>query len=89
LAAGFGLHAYEVVPSLTLDILGDIGVMLWFTIGLKLNVSSLFKTEIWTGATEHMSVIISLTTINSLFFTILGLMYVVDLDLTRAALIGS
>ncbi|MFT7388349.1 MAG: glutathione-regulated potassium-efflux system ancillary protein KefC [Candidatus Endobugula sp.] len=86
--AGFGLHAYGVVPTSTLDILGDIGVMLWFTIGLKLNVSSLFKAEIWAGANEHMSVIKSLTTINSLFLTMLGLIYFVDLNLASAALIG-
>jgi predicted Kef-type K+ transport protein len=89
LAAGFGLHAYGVVPTSILDILGDIGVMLLlFTIGLKLNVSSLFKAEVWAGASGHMSVIVLLTTINCTFLAMLGFMFFVDLDLAGAALVG-
>jgi predicted Kef-type K+ transport protein len=89
LAAGFGLHAYGVVPTSVLDVLGDIGVMLLlFTIGLKLNVNSLFKPEVWAGASGHMSVIVLLTTINCTFLAVLGFMYFVDLNVAGAALVG-
>lgn len=89
LAAGFGLHAYGVVPTSALEAFGDVGVMLLlFTIGLKLDIRSLFKTEVWAGASTHMMAIMLLTMVNSLFLSALGLMYFVDLDLTSAALVG-
>lgn len=89
LAAGFGLHAYGVAPTSALHTLGDIGVMLLlFTIGLKLDVRSLFKTEVWAGASGHMMVVMLLTIINCLLLSALGLMYFVDLDVTSAALVG-
>ncbi|EGG95216.1 putative glutathione-regulated potassium-efflux system protein [gamma proteobacterium IMCC1989] len=89
LAAGFGLHAIGVESSPTLATLGDIGVMLLlFTIGLKLNVHSLFKPEVWAGATGHMSIIVILTMINCTILSVLGVMYFTDLDLAGAALVG-
>ena len=42
-------------PEATLQTLGDAGVtLLLFTIGLKLNIKSLFKAEVWGGACGHM-----------------------------------
>ena len=89
LAAGFGLHALGVTPDESLYTLADLGViLLLFTIGLKLNVGSLFKPEIWVTATGHMGLIILLTTLNCLFLGYLGLQYFVGLDWPAAALIG-
>lgn len=89
LAAGFGLHAFGVVPEASLGILSDLGItLLLFTIGLKLNVSSLFKTEIWAGATGHMGVIILLTIVNCLAFAYLGLAHFMELNWTAAVMIG-
>ncbi|MBL4801255.1 MAG: cation:proton antiporter [Emcibacter sp.] len=89
LAAGFGLHALGVVPEDSLEILSDLGVtLLLFTIGLKLDIKSLFKVEIWGGATGHMAAIIALTTVNCLFFAYLGIVYFAGLDMAAAALIG-
>ncbi len=89
LAAGFGLHALGVEPHASLQNLGDLGViLLLFTIGLKLNVSSLFKAEIWAGAIGHMSVIVLLTVVNSTVLAVFGLIYFSDLDFSGAALIG-
>lgn len=89
LAAGFGLHALGVEPDASLEALGDIGVtLLLFTIGLKLNITSLLKPEIWGSATGHMTLIVLLTIINSTFFAAIGLVYFVDLTLSGAALIG-
>ncbi len=89
LAAGFGLHALGVQPDASLQTLSDLGItLLLFTIGLKLNIRSLFKTEIWGGASGHMLVIVLLTTLNSLILGYLGLKYFTDLNWQSAALIG-
>ena len=59
LAAGFGLHLAGVTPDDTLETLSDIGItLLLFTIGLKLDVRSLLKKEIWGTATSHMLMIV-------------------------------
>ncbi|MFT6757970.1 MAG: glutathione-regulated potassium-efflux system ancillary protein KefC [Chitinophagales bacterium] len=89
LAAGFGLNALGLTPDTSLETLAELGVtLLLFTIGLKLNIGSLFKTEVWVGATGHMAAIIILTTANSLLLGYLGMKYFTNLDLTSAALIG-
>ena len=89
LAAGFGLNALGVVPEASLETLADLGVtLLLFTIGLKLDLRSLLKVEIWGGATGHMSAIIALTIVNCLFFGYLGIVYFTGLDMAAAALIG-
>ncbi|MBB1251815.1 cation:proton antiporter family protein [Streptomyces alkaliterrae] len=55
LAAGFALKAmgYGSVPAL--ETIADLGVtLLLFTIGLKLNVRTLLRKEVWGSATLHM-----------------------------------
>jgi predicted Kef-type K+ transport protein len=56
LAAGFALNALGFERSATLDIIANLGVtLLLFTIGLKLEVRSLLRTEIWGAATLHLA----------------------------------
>lgn len=89
LAAGFGLHALGIEPDPSLETFAKLGVeLLLFTIGLKLDIKNLLKTEIWAGAIGHMSAIVLLTTLNSLFLASLGLAYFVGLDWQAAALVG-
>jgi glutathione-regulated potassium-efflux system ancillary protein KefC len=89
LAAGFGLHALGVEPNPSLQSLADLGVtLLLFTIGLKINIRSLFKTEIWGSAGAHMLMILLLTLGNSLLLGYFGFAYFVDLEIVTAALIG-
>ncbi|MDG1020862.1 MAG: cation:proton antiporter, partial [Emcibacteraceae bacterium] len=89
LAAGFGLHLAGVTPDDTLESLSDIGItLLLFTIGLKLDVRSLLKKEIWGTATSHMLMIVLFLTGNSLLLGSLGLMYFSDLSLTGSLLIA-
>nr|WP_281353689.1 cation:proton antiporter family protein [Phytoactinopolyspora mesophila] len=55
LGAGFALNAmgYEITPELST--IADLGVtLLLFTIGLKLNIRTLLRGEVWGGATIHM-----------------------------------
>lgn len=89
LIAGFGLHAAGVTPDTSLQTLADLGVtLLLFTIGLKLNVKSLLKTEIWGTATGHMSIVVALTALNSLILGYLGVIYFEGLSWASAALVG-
>jgi len=89
LAAGFGLHALGVEPDSSLETFAKLGVeLLLFTIGLKLDVKNLFKTEIWAGAVGHMGSIVLLTTLISLFLGSIGLSYFVGLSWQAAALVG-
>lgn len=56
LAAGFALNAlgYESIPAL--ETVSSLGVtLLLFTIGLKLNVRTLLRGEVWGAATLHMA----------------------------------
>lgn len=89
LAAGFGLHALGIKPDASLQTLSDLGItLLLFTIGLKLNIRSLFKTEIWASATSHMLIIILLTVGNCFLLGHMGMSYFVDLSWETSALIG-
>lgn len=89
LAAGFGLHLVGVSPEDTLEILSDIGItLLLFTIGLKLDVKSLLKTEIWGTATGHMFIIVLFILVNSMMLGSFGLMYFSELTLAGSLLIA-
>lgn len=56
LGAGFVLAAVGVQPSETLDTLADLGIhLLLFTIGLKLNLRSLARPEVWAVASAHLA----------------------------------
>ena len=55
LIAGFVLQAIGVEGGETLEKIADLGVtLLLFSIGLKLRLRSLAKSEIWAGASIHM-----------------------------------
>lgn len=89
LAAGFGLHAYGVVPHANLETLANIGITLMlFTIGLKVNFNTLLKTSVWAGTSLHMVswVIVGVLLLKG--FALLGISYFVDLDWTALALIS-
>ena len=89
LLAGFGLQPIGVEPADSLETLSELGViLLLYTVGLKLDVRGLFRTEIWGSALAQMGVIVLLTVANSLLLGYLGFRYFDDLDWQAAALIG-
>jgi predicted Kef-type K+ transport protein len=56
LAAGFMLNAMGYGRTEAIDTIADLGVtLLLFTIGLKLNVRTLLRREVWGSATLHMA----------------------------------
>lgn len=89
LAAGFALNflGYQADDSLT--ILSNLGITLMlFTIGLKLNVKSLFKSEVWLTSSLHTITWIILTVVIIKLFTILAIGYFAELDSITATLIA-
>ena len=56
LAAGFALKALGFQSGPLLAQIADLGViLLLFSIGLKLKISTLLKPEVWAGASLHMA----------------------------------
>jgi len=55
LIAGFTLNYFGFESSAALTFFANLGVtLLLFSIGLKLNIRTLFKAEVWGGASIHM-----------------------------------
>ncbi len=90
LGAGFALHFFGVTEgSLALDSIADMGVMLLlFTIGLKLDLKSLAKPEVWAGTTIHMLLSVVFFGAVIMGVSTLGLATFAGMDLYQAALVG-
>lgn len=89
LIAGLGMSTIGYSSSPTLTTLSDLGVtLLLFTIGLKLNIRSLLRPEIWGSATIHMAV--TTATFGFLLFVLSfsGLQFFLNIDFTTALLVG-
>jgi len=82
LVAGFILNSMGAAEGDLLNQIADLGItLLLFSIGLKLDLKSLFKPQVWAVASSHMLII-------TLFFGLLiyglglvGLSFLVDVDL--------
>lgn len=88
LAAGFGLHAYGVVPHDNLETLANIGITLMlFTIGLKINIRTLTRITVWGGTSLHMLswMLIGIGILKLL--AIAGIQQLAELDIFGLALI--
>ncbi len=89
LVAGFALNflGYQADDSLT--ILSNLGITLMlFTIGLKLNVKNLFKSEVWLTSSLHTITWIIFTVVIIKLFAITTIGYFAELDLITATLIA-
>ena len=89
LAAGFTLNYFGAEGGSFLDEMADIGVtLLLFTIGLKLRVKELLRTEVWGVTLIHtLSVSITLT-LGILFLREMGIPLFHSLSLTTALIIA-
>jgi predicted Kef-type K+ transport protein len=89
LAAGFALNFLGFQADDSLTVLSNLGITLMlFTVGLKLNVKSLFKNEIWLTSSLHTILWIVLTVVVIKLLTISAIGYFVDLDILTATLIA-
>ncbi len=89
LAAGFILNILGFQPDDSLKVLSDLGItIMLFTIGLKLNIKNLFKTEVWLGSSLHSIVWIIVTVSLIKLLTLTSISYFSDIDLFTATLIA-
>ncbi|MCW8832620.1 MAG: cation:proton antiporter, partial [Colwellia sp.] len=89
LIAGFVLHFFGYQADDSLTILSNLGITLMlFTIGLKLNVKSLFKNEIWLTSSLHTLFWLTITASVIKLLAVLAINYFTDLDLVTTLLIA-
>ncbi|TQV72257.1 potassium transporter Kef [Aliikangiella marina] len=89
LAAGFLLNYLGYSPNVGLQTLADIGITLMlFTIGLKLNVRDLAKTEVWGGCLSHSIIWVLLALFVVKVLSVLSLSYFADLSSGSAFIIA-
>lgn len=89
LLAGFALNYFGFEASEGLSTLADLGVtILLFSIGLKLDIRTLFKAEVWGGASIH--IFASILFYTGLLFLLkqLGLHFFLELDISSLLLIA-
>jgi glutathione-regulated potassium-efflux system ancillary protein KefC len=89
LAAGFILHFLGYSANEGLQTLADLGITLMlFTIGLKLKIRDLVKTEIWLGCLSHSVfwIVLSLAFIKLL--SMLAISFFTDLSNSSALIIA-
>lgn len=74
LVAGFVLHFLGVEDSDVLERFSNLGILLLlFTIGLKLNVMSLFRKHVWQGGALHMLATVIIFSLLLFFLRAFGL----------------
>jgi len=89
LIAGFVLNFLGYQADNTLVTLSHLGITLMlFTIGLKLNVKSLFKQEVWLTSSLHTITWLVVTVAITKLFAMLAISYFTELDLITATLIA-
>ncbi len=90
LASGFALNFLGLTDgSLALESIADMGIMLLlFTIGLKLDLKSLIKPEIWLGTNLHILLSVLFFSIIIMLAGTFGIASLTGLDLWQTALIG-
>ncbi|MDH3997629.1 MAG: cation:proton antiporter [Desulfuromonadales bacterium] len=89
LAAGFMLNALGFESSETLQHFADLGVtLLLFSIGLKLDLKSLAKPEVWAGASLHMAITVIVFGLGIFGLGLTGLPFFSELSLPLAILVA-
>ncbi len=89
LAAGFLLNAQGFASGQMLEKLSDLGItLLLFTVGLKLNLRTLARPQVWAVTAMHMSIVVVAFGFLIYALALLGTPFMAGLDLPRALLIA-
>jgi predicted Kef-type K+ transport protein len=89
LAAGFALNALGAFSGQMLEKFSDLGItLLLFTIGLKLDVRSLSRPQIWAVTSLHVVIVTALFGAGLFLLSMTGLPAFAELDVGTAALIA-
>lgn len=89
LAAGFVLNAMGYESNATLETVANLGVtLLLFSIGLKLDIKTLLKKEVWGAASGHIILSTFFFTLVLLAVKTLGFRLAMELEWRQAMLLG-
>ena len=89
LAAGFVLNALGYESNATLETVANLGVtLLLFSIGLKLDIKTLLKKEVWGAASGHIILSTFFFTLVLLAVKTLGFRLAMELEWRQAMLLG-
>ena len=89
LAAGFALNLFGTASGEVLRKLSDLGItLLLFTVGLKLNLRTLARPQVWAVAGLHISIIVVVFAAAIRLLALMGTPWVPGLDLARSLLIA-
>ncbi|MCY4187904.1 MAG: cation:proton antiporter [Bryobacterales bacterium] len=89
LATGFILNVYGIASGETLQKLSDLGVtLLLFSVGLKLDLRSLARPQVWAVAGLHMLIFSLAFGLALRFLAILGGPFLAGLDFSQSLLIA-
>ena len=89
LVAGFILNSMGAAQGDLLNQIADLGItLLLFSIGLKLDLKSLFKPQVWAVASSHMLIITLFLGLLIYGLGLVGLYFLVDVDLKTSLLLA-
>lgn len=89
LMAGFVLNYLGFENNDTLTTIANLGItIMLFTIGLKLNIRDLTKTEIWLTSVTHSLVFVALLAFVIVAVSTLGISYFAGLSIEQSALVA-
>ena len=89
LAAGFLLHTLGAQNSPLLESVAELGItLLLFTVGLKLNLRTLARPQVWAVSAIHMTATTSLLCLGLWLASYVGIAGLASLDLGAAALVA-
>lgn len=89
LAAGFFLNAMGVTSGAMLEKISDLGItLLLFVVGLKLNLRTLARPEVWAVTGLHTSIVVVAVGFAFYGLAIAGTPFLSGLDLPRSLLIA-
>ncbi len=89
LAAGFLLNAYGIASGVMLEKLSDLGItLLLFTVGLKLNLRTLARPQVWGVTALHTSSVVVIFGFAIYALALLGVPLFSELNFVHALLIA-
>ncbi len=89
LATGFLLNAYGIASGEMLEKLSDLGItLLLFTVGLKLNLQTLARPQVWAVTGLHTSIVVAIFAVALYGLAMVGVPFLSDLNLPQAMLIA-
>jgi predicted Kef-type K+ transport protein len=89
LAAGFLLNTQGIVGGEMLQKLADLGVtLLLFTVGLKLNIRTLARPQVWAVTGLHTLIVVVVFGSAIYWLALIGVPFISGLDMQRAFLVA-